>query len=145
MVKVSIIYYTRGGRTQALAYAIAEGVSRVEGAEASAKRVDYATMYDVTEADAIAFGSPNYFSYMAGPLKDLFDKGLGFRDKTEGKPAAAFTSGGGGSDTALQSIERLIGSYKMEKLDGVISAGEPSEEDLEKCRLLGEKLAKAAS
>jgi multimeric flavodoxin WrbA len=145
MVKVSIIYYTRSGRTQALADAIAEGVSRVDGAEASAKRVDYATFYDLVEADAVAFGSPNYFSYMAGPLKDFFDKGLGLRDKTSGKPAAAFTSGGGGSDTALQSIERLIGSYKLEKVaDGVVSAGEPTEEDLEKCKILGEKLAKAA-
>ena len=145
MVKVSIIYYTRSGRTQALADAIAEGVSRVDGAEASAKRVDYATFYDLVEADAVAFGSPNYFSYMAGPLKDFFDKGLGLRDKISGKPAAAFTSGGGGSDTALQSIERLIGSYKLEKVaDGVVSAGEPTEEDLEKCKVLGEKLAKAA-
>jgi len=145
MVKVSIIYYSRSGKTQALANAIAEGVVRVDGAEASAKRVDYATMYDIIDYDAVAFGSPNYFSYMAGSLKDFFDKGLSLRDKTAGKPCAAFTSGGGGSDTALQSIERLMGSYKLEKVsDGVISAGDPTDEDLEKCRDLGEKLAKAA-
>lgn len=145
MVKVSIIYYSRSGRTQALADAIAEGVARVEGAESSSKRVDYATMYDLVDSDAVAFGSPNYFSYMAGPLKDFFDKGLGLRDKTTGKPCAAFTSGGGGSDTALLSIERLMSSYKLEKVaDGIASAGDPNDEDLEKCRNLGEKLAKAA-
>ena len=144
MVKVSIIYYSRSGRTKSLADAIAEGVARVEGAEALAKRVDYATSSDLIDCDAVAFGSPNYFSYMAGLLKDYFDRGLSLRDKTAGKPCAAFTSGGGGSDTALQSIERLMGSFKMVKVaDGVTSAGTPTDEDLEKCRNLGEKLAKA--
>ena len=51
MVKVSIIYYSRSGRTQALAEAIAEGVARVEGAESSSKRVDYATMYDLVNSE----------------------------------------------------------------------------------------------
>ena len=38
-----------------------------------------------------------------------------------------------------------MSSYKLEKVaDGVASAGEPNDEDLEKCRNLGEKLAKAA-
>jgi len=40
LVEVLILYYSRTGRTEALAKAVAEGVSRVEGARARLLRVD---------------------------------------------------------------------------------------------------------
>ena len=145
MVDVLILYYSRGGRTKAMADALAEGVGGVEGASATVKRVDYATVVDLVECNAVAFGSPNYFSYMAGLMKDFFDRALSIRNRVAGKPAAAFTSGGGTSDAALQSLERMINSFKLEKVaDGVVSVGEPSKADLEKCRAMGAALAKAA-
>ena len=115
MSKLLVIYYTRGRRTEAMAKAVAMGAEEVEGVEVEVKRVDYATVHDFATSDAFAFGSPNYFSYMAGMLKDFFDRALSVRDKVAGKPAVAFTSGGGDSDTALQSLERMIGSFKLRK------------------------------
>ncbi len=140
-----MLYYSRGDRTKAMADAVVEGVNGVDGASGKAKRVDYATVSDLVDCDAVAFGSPNYFSYMAGLMKDYFDRALTVRDRTEGKPAVAFTSGGGASDTALQSLERMISSFRMVKAcDGVVSSGEPSEVDLEKCRAMGRTLAEDA-
>jgi len=145
MVEVLVLYYSRGRRTQQMADAIAEGVASVDDATAKVKRVDFALATDLVDCDAVAIGSPNYFSYMAGLMKDFFDRALAIRDRAAGKPAAAFTSGGGSSDTALQSLERMINSFKLEKaFDGVISSGEPSEADLAKCREMGVALAKAA-
>jgi len=145
MVEVLVLYYSRGGRTEKLARAIAEGAEGVEGVSAAVKRVDYATGVDFVDCSAVAFGSPNYFSYMAGPVKDFFDKALGIRDRVTGKPAATFTSGGGSSDSALQSLERMINSFRLEKAaDGIVSVGEPSEADLGKCRAMGAALARAA-
>jgi len=145
LVEVLVLFYSRGGRTQALANAVAEGAGNVEGASAAVKRVDYATVNDFISCDAVAFGSPNYFSYMAGLMKDFFDKALSIRERAAGKPAAAFTSGGGSSDSALLSLERMISSFRLEKVaDGVVSQGEPSKEDLAACRKIGEALAKAA-
>ena len=145
MVEVLVLYYSRGGRTEALAKAVAEGVTSVDGAQARIKRVDYATVDDFISCDAVAFGSPNYFGYMAGLMKDFFDRALSIREKVAGKPAAAFTSGGGSSDSALQSLERMISAFRLNKIaDGVVSSGTPSEEDLSLCRKLGEALAKAA-
>lgn len=145
MVEVLVLYYSRGGRTEALARAVAEGVNSVEGASAKIKRVDYATVDDFISCDAVAFGSPNYFSYMAGLMKDFFDRALSIREKVAGKPAAAFTSGGGSSDSALLSLERMISSFRLNKVaEGIVSSGTPSEEDLSSCRKLGEALAKAA-
>jgi multimeric flavodoxin WrbA len=145
MVEVFILYYTRGGRTKAMADAVAAGAEGVEGATAKVKRVDYATAADFIDCDAVAFGSPNYFSYMAGLMKDFFDRNLGVREKVTGKPAAAFTSGGGSSDTALLSLERMINSFRLEKAaDGVVSSGDPTQADLDVCKAMGAALTKAA-
>ncbi|TET64809.1 hypothetical protein E3J49_03325 [Candidatus Bathyarchaeota archaeon] len=143
MVEVLVLYYSRSGRTEALAKAVAEGVESVEGASAKMKRVDYATVNDLISCDAVAFGSPNYFSYMAGLMKDFFDRALSIREKVEGKPSATFTSGGGASNSALLSLERMISSFRLEKvMDGIVSQGEPTEENLRACKKLGETLAK---
>jgi len=144
MIEVLVLYYSRTGRTEALAKALAKGVESKQGS-AKVRRVDYATVNDFISCDAIAFGSPNYFSYMAGLVKDFFDRALSIREKVTGKPAVAFSSGGGSSDSALASLERMIVSFKLEKVtDGVVSQGEPTEKDLEDCRKLGEALMERA-
>ena len=145
MVEVLVLYYSRTGRTEALAKALAKGVESVDGASAKMKRVDYVTVNDFIFCDAVAFGSPNYFSYMAGLMKDFFDKALSIREKVAGKPSVAFTSGGGANNSALLSLERMISSFRLEKVsDGAVSQGEPSQENLRACKKLGETLAKKA-
>jgi flavorubredoxin len=144
LVEVLVLYYSRGGRTKGLAKAVAEGIES-KGGSARIQRVDFATVDDFTSCDAVAFGSPNYFSYMAGIMKDFFDKALTVREKVSGKPAVAFSSGGGSSDAALVSLEKMIGFFRLEKVvDGIISQGEPTKQDLEACRKLGEALTAKA-
>ena len=145
LVEVLVLYYSRTGRTETLARTVAEGAQSVEGVSVSVKRVDYATVNDFVSCDAVAFGSPNYFGYMAGIMKDFFDRALDIREKVTGKPAAAFTSGDGSGDSALLSLERMISSFKLERIaQGVVSQGMPSERDLTDCKNMGEALAKAA-
>ncbi len=145
LVEVLILYYSRTGRTETLANSIAEGARTIKNVSVSVKRVDYATVNDFISCDAVAFGSPNYFSYMAGLMKHFFDKALTIREKVTGKPAAAFTSGGGSSNSALLSLEKMISSFKLQKVsEGVVSQGAPNENDLAVCKKLGEALAKAA-
>ncbi|MDI6846673.1 MAG: flavodoxin domain-containing protein [Candidatus Bathyarchaeia archaeon] len=140
-----VLYYSRTGRTETLANPVAEGTRTVEDVSVSVKRVDYATVNDFISCDAVAFGSPNYFSYMAGLMKDFFDKALSIRERVIGKPAVAFTSGGGSSNSALLSLENMISSFKLQKVaEGVVSQGEPNEKDLTACKKLGEALTKAA-
>ena len=145
MAQVLVLYYTRTGNTEALANAVAEGARQVEDVTVAVKRVDYANILDLASCDAVAFGSPNYFGYMAGLVKDFFDRAWSVRGSVGGKAAAAFTSGGGSSDAALLSLERMIKSFKLEPAaEGVVSSRRPSDEDLEKGRKLGKTLAEAA-
>ena len=145
MVNILVLYYSRTKNTEALANVIAEGASRVKGVTVSIKRVDYATMLDLSSCDAVAFGSPNYFGYMAGLMKDFFDRAWAVRNSLGSKPAAAFTSGGGSSVAALNSLENMIKWLKFEKVsEGIVSIREPSDEDQVKGRRLGKALAEAA-
>ena len=145
MVEILILYYSRSGRTETLAKALLQGVTHLEGVTPKLKHVTDATIDDLISCDAVAFGSPNYFSYMAGLMKDFFDRSLSVRDKVMGKPAVAFTSGGGASNTALLSLERMITSFRLEKIvKGVISQGTPTQQDLDTCEQIGEALARAA-
>jgi len=143
MVQVLVLYYSTTGNTESLAKAVADGARTV--AQVVVKRVDYATVQDFISSDAIAFGSPNYFGYMAGQMKDYFDKAWSVRSLVGGKLAAAFTSGGGSSNAALLSLENMMNSFKLQKaVDGVVSSRKPTEQDLEKCKALGIALAEAA-
>jgi multimeric flavodoxin WrbA len=149
VVEVLVLYYSRTGNVEAMARAVAEGVNSVEGASSRLRRVDYANVDDFVSCDAAAFGSPNYFGYMAGLMKDFFDRAWLVRERVSGKLAAAFTCGGSSSNAALLSLERMYSSFKLKKVSegvawGTGEQGAPSEHNLTACRKIGEALAKAA-
>ncbi|MEM3615383.1 MAG: NAD(P)H-dependent oxidoreductase [Candidatus Methanomethylicia archaeon] len=147
MSKVLVLYYSRMGNVECLARAVAEGARSVEGVNVELKRVDYATVVDLISCDGVAIGSPNYFGYMAGLLKDFFDRAWSVRDKLAGKPYVAFTCGGGSRPSALQSIDQVLGAFKMKKVAegiawGLRDHGSPFEKDLSEFKKLGEALAR---
>jgi multimeric flavodoxin WrbA len=149
VVEVLVLYYSRTGNVEAMAKAVAEGVNSVKGASSKLRRVDYANVDDLISCDAVAIGSPNYFGYMAGLLKDFFDRAWPVRDKVAGKLAAAFTCGGSSSNAALLSLERMYSSFKLEKVSegvavGTREQGTLSEQNLTACKKIGEALAKTA-
>ena len=110
MANILVVYYSGTGNTKAMAQTVAEGVKEVAGVEAVLKEAEQVSVSDLVNADALAFGSPTYFSYMAGVLKAIFDKAYLSRSQIRGKPFAAFASGGGGQVKSLQSIESIAAS-----------------------------------
>ncbi len=142
MAKLLIIYHSQSGNTEAMAQAVYEGALLAE-ATVSLKKAAEATSNDLIDCDAVAFGTPNYFSYMAGAMKDFFDRSLhAVRGKVGNKPYSAVGSHGGGGRQALDTIDRICHSLKLKKVfDDVIATGKPSPEVLEECKELGRKLA----
>ncbi|GAH21904.1 unnamed protein product, partial [marine sediment metagenome] len=74
MIKVLVIYHSQTGNTEKMAKAVAEGARRVSGTEVILKKAAEATLEDLIGSSGIAIGSPDYFSYMAGTIKDFFDR-----------------------------------------------------------------------
>ncbi len=145
MSKVLVVYHSGTGNTKAMAQAVAEGVKEVAGVDVVLKEAEQVSVSDLVNADAMAFGSPTYFSYMAGVVKAIFDKAYPSRSQIRGKPFAAFASGAGGQVKSLQSIESIATSCGLQKaFEGVAVGGMPTESERQNCRRLGAALARAA-
>ena len=143
MAKLLIIYHSQTGNTEEMAQAVAEGARSVAGAQVTLKRALDATADDLLACDAVAFGSPTYFGYMSGALKDFFDRTLvACRGKVAEKPYAAFISTARGVRNALDAIEGIGAMFGLKKVaEGVLATGKASPEILTELRELGKKLA----
>lgn len=142
MGNVLIVYYSQSGNTKKMAEAVAEGV-KSGGGGVVLKNAPDADKNDILACDAVIFGTPNYFSYMAGMVKDFFDRvWVDVREKLEGKPYACFGSYGGGGTPAIESIEHICDGLRMKRVSNCVhTARQPSDEILEECRALGKKMA----
>ncbi|MFC1919141.1 flavodoxin family protein [Chloroflexota bacterium] len=151
MVRALVLYHSQEfGNTAAMAEAVAEGL-RGAGCEVDLFNTNEGR-YDVTQFpkyDCVAFGSPDYYSYIAGGLKTFMDdlyihdvhKGLaGLKDK----PHVFFYSHGGGGRVKdiVPRIFRRVGTFIGEPVG---SRGRPDLQVLDKCRALGNELAESVS
>jgi len=124
---VLVLYYSRGGRTAALARQVARGVE-AGGAVARIRTVPpvsptseavsppvpaegppYARVADLAECDGLVLGSPTRFGTMAAPLKHFLDSttDLWLAGGLVDKPAGVFTSTStlhGGQESTLLSM-----------------------------------------
>src|SRR5512136_2484824 len=128
-----------------MAKAFEEGARSITGTDVVLREAFDATLEDLLGCDAIAFGSADYFSYIAGALKDFFDRTYyPSQGKVTGKPYAAFATGGRGGEKALEILDRICSSFKFKKaVEGVGTVGAPSTEVLAECKEAGKKLANA--
>jgi flavorubredoxin len=142
MRKVLIIYHSQSGNTETMAEAVSEG-AKAAGATVVTKKAADANAEDILACDVMAIGTPNYFGYMAGLVKDCFDRvWAAIRDKVADKPYVTFGSKGGGGAQALDSVERIGDLLRMTKaFEGILATRQPTQTDLAECRELGRKLA----
>lgn len=91
MAKVLVLYYSMYGHIETMAHAVAEGASKVNGAEVTIKRVPetmqaeifakaggktqnapVATPQELADYDAIIFGTPTRFGNMSGQMRTFW-------------------------------------------------------------------------
>jgi len=145
MPKVLVVYHSMSGNTRQMAEAVAEGARSVSGTEAEVKEGLQATIEDLLECDGVALGSPDYFSDMAGGMKDFFDRTYyPAQDRVTGKPCVIFGSAGGPPSVVIESLRKMAETFKLQEAAKPVGAsGTPTEAVLEECRALGRKLAEA--
>lgn len=145
MTRILIIYHSQAGHTEAMAERVARGAASISGVEAVLKKSGEATLQDLLECDGIAIGSPEYFGYMAGMVKDFFDRTYepAREDKRVfKKPYVVFISAGNDGSGALNQIERICLGYPLKKIYApVVAKGELDEAILKKCEDLGKTIA----
>jgi len=145
MCRILVLDHSQTGNTQKMAENVAKGARSIKDIHVVLKRAAEATLQDLLECDGIAVGSPEYFGYMAGMIKDFFDRtyneARGRREIFK-KPYVVFISAGNDGTGALNSIERICLGYQFKKVfDPVVAKGEIGPEILIKCEELGKTLA----
>jgi len=144
--KILVVYHSQSGNTKAAAEAVARGAGTIQDADVEIKQALKATPADLLKCDGIAVGTPDYFSYMAGGLKDFFDRTYyPTQGQVTDKPCAIFLTHGGGGKAA-ESVKDMCRKFKFEIVAGpVLVKGRPQTEDDEKLVALGEALAEACT
>jgi multimeric flavodoxin WrbA len=105
--RILIIYHSQGGMVEEMAYAVKKGIEKTQGVKAVLKKAQDATWDDLKDAAGIAIGTPDYFDYMAGTIKDFFDRTFyPSQSKIKGSltvnlPCIFFVSGGTGGKPAV--------------------------------------------
>ena len=145
MVTILIVYHSQTGRTKTMAQAVAKGAKSIENISTILKEARETTLDDLLNSDGLAFGSPEYFGYMAGAIKDLFDRTYyqaRGRKEIFKKPYVVFISAGNDGLGALTSVERICVGYQLKKIyEPVIARGDIDEAILSRCEELGKVIA----
>ena len=132
MAKVLVLYYSSYGHIETMAQAVAEG-ARKGGADVDIKRVPelvpeevakssgykmdqsapIAKVNDLTDYDAVIFGTPTRFGMMASQMKNFLDQcgGLWANGSLVGKLGGVFTSTAsqhGGQESTLLNFHTCL-------------------------------------
>ncbi|MGD0572359.1 MAG: NAD(P)H-dependent oxidoreductase [Sedimentisphaerales bacterium] len=145
MATVLIVYHSQSGNTKAAAEAVAKGSKQFRGTKVIIKEALNATKDDLLSCNAVAVGTPDYFSYMAGGLKDFFDRTF---YPTQGpvtdKPCGIFVTHGGGGK-AVESVKNICKTFKFKIIgEPVLVKGHPDEKATQALTDLGKLLAESA-
>ncbi len=150
MSSILVLYHSQEhGNTASMARAIAEGARAADTdvtlVNTNEQRLDLEQYRDF---DAVAFGSPDYWSYIAGGLKIFMDDWYIARKADlhglKNKPYGIFHSHGGGG-RVRDPLEKLFDRMGSKVGETIESVGSPGRSVLEACQDLGKRLADTAN
>jgi len=145
MKTILVVYHSQNGHTLKMAQAVVRGSRSIKGVTVILKKAGETTLDDLLKCDGLIIGTPEYFGYMAGMIKDFFDRTyLAARGRKEifKKPYVLFISAGNDGIGALNAIERILKGYQFKKIyDPVLAKGEIESPVLDKCEEIGKIIA----
>jgi flavodoxin short chain len=143
MRKVSIIYWSCGGNIEALANGMADG-SREQGADVTIKHVSDATLEDVLDADAIAFGSPavDATKIEQEEMQPFLQQFKEYSEKNNNKNCILFATYGWIEDTFMEIWKDELTSYGFNVIGELAIKDSPTKSQSNRIKELGKKLVK---
>jgi multimeric flavodoxin WrbA len=111
--------------------------------------------HDVLAADGYVFATPENLAAMSGQLKDFFDRSYyAVLDQVNGRPYASLVCAGSDGSNAARQIARIATGWRLKAVaeplivcthaqtpEAILAPKQIGDEDLERCRALGEALA----
>jgi multimeric flavodoxin WrbA len=145
MKHLLIVAHTPSDNTRALAEAVDRGArsEEIEGVEVRLLAPLDAGPDDVLWADALILGTTENFGYMAGLVKDFFERiYYPCLEKTEALPFALYVRAGLDGTGTVNSIGRIVGGLKWRYVqDPLVAQGKFRDEFVGQCEELGMAVA----
>lgn len=143
MKRLLIVFHSQGGTTRQLAEAALRGARRETDVETVLRRAFDAGLEDLLAAHALLVVTPENLGYMAGAIKDFFDRTFyTAQGRVDGMPYAVLVKAGNdGTNTAVQ-VARIARGYKWRKVaEPLVVRGDASPTDVAAAEDLGHALA----
>ena len=142
MSKISVVYWSQTGNTEAMAEAVGAGIAKA-GKEADVVEVSSASMEDLKAAKVFALGCPAMGAEVLEEMEmePFVEEVEGF---AQGKTIALFGSYGWGDGQWMRDWAQRADSAgaNVYQDEGLILHLTPDEEGLEQCRTFGAGFAK---
>jgi NAD(P)H-dependent FMN reductase len=149
-----IVYHSQTGGTHQMACAARDGALAEEGVSVRLLHAAEAKADDVLAADGLVFATPENLAAISGQLKDFFDRSYyAVLDRINGRPYAALICAGSDGHNAARQIERIATGWRLKPVaeplivcthaqtpEAILAPKQINEDDLERCRALGESL-----
>ena len=143
--RLLVVFHSRSGGTEAMTDAVGAGANddAIEGVEVRVQRAFDTTVDDVRACNGIVLGTPENFGYMAGAIKDFFERiYYPLLDETPGLPYGLFVKASTDGDGAVRSVERIVAGLRWKLVvPPVVVVGDLGPDDLERCQELGATIA----
>ncbi|MBN1053082.1 flavodoxin family protein [Clostridium botulinum] len=125
-MKISIIYFSKTGKTKEMANIIASGMKLEKDIEVELFDIDNINYDFLNESKAVIFGTPTYYANTCWQIKKWFDESSNCN--LSGKIGAVFATANyaqGGADTAILTIINHLMVKGMLVYSGGSSLGQP--------------------
>lgn len=150
-----IVYHSQTGGTRQMAEAAADGATQEGGVHVRLLHAGQAGPDDVLGADGYLFATPENLAAISGQLKDFFDRCYyPALDRLNGRPCASLVCAGSDGHNAARQIERIATGWRLKAVaeplivcthaqtpEAILAPKHIGEEDLLRCRALGESMA----
>ena len=150
-----IVYHSLTGGTRQMAEAARAGAAAEAACAVRLLHAAQAGPHDVLAADGYVFATPENLAAMSGQLKDFFDRSYyPVLDQVNGRPYASLVCAGSDGSNAARQIARIATGWRLKPVaeplivcthaqtpEAILAPKQIGDEDLERCRALGEALA----
>ncbi|HRQ59370.1 MAG TPA: NAD(P)H-dependent oxidoreductase [Azoarcus taiwanensis] len=155
--RLIVIQHSMTGGTLQMAGALVAGAAAETEVNTRCLHATEAGPDDLLAADGYVFATPENLGTMSGLLKDFFDRCYyPVLDQLNGRPYATLICAGSDGQGAARQIERIVTGWRLKAIapplivithaqtpERILQPKRIGEEDLQRCRELGEALAAA--
>ena len=155
--RLIVIQHSMTGGTLQMAGALVAGAAAETEVNTRCLHATEAGPDDLLAADGCVFATPENLGTMSGLLKDFFDRCYyPVLDQLNGRPYATLICAGSDGQGAARQIERIVTGWRLKAIapplivithaqtpERILQPKRIGEEDLQRCRELGEAFAAA--